>query len=120
MAGKLEVANHKIIQDNLSCFPNYKNDTAYFLGFLDKYDTTLDTNVNSKCDKARAAVMGNHQKMKKALLTNDGCTAGKLQVLNHKIIMDNKACFNTANSNTIEFNKAVVKYDSSSPNSEDK
>jgi hypothetical protein len=92
-AGKMQVANHKIIDANIACFPNYKKGQFNVFHVMDEIDDDTFNNEDEQCEKARAKVMANHQKIKLALTKQDGCKAGKLELENHKTIQANLACF---------------------------
>lgn len=118
-AGNLEIKNHQIIQDNLSCFPNYRKGDYNMFHIMDKLDATVYTDTTPTCDKARATVLSNHQKIKAALKKSDGCTAGKLQVQDHKIIIANMACFPSYKNDPYLVQRVAIKYDASAPEEEE-
>ncbi len=110
--GKQEIKNHSMIQANLTCFPNFKKNEYNLFHVMDDIDTSIESTA-SECDKDHALVLINHQKIKKALISGDGCTAGKLQIQNHNTIQAHLSCFPNFKRGEYHLTDSVAKYDAS-------
>ena len=110
-AGKLQVANHKVIQANLACFPNSKKGDWNLFHVFDDIDAQALKNTDKSCDKVHDKIMNDHQKIKLSLTKGDGCSAGKLQSADHKVIKQNLACFPQYESDLFFVTNAAAKYD---------
>lgn len=104
--GNTSIQLHSLIQENLNCFPKYRKDGYNLFMVLDKTDTSLMT-FPAKCDKPRAIITGNNQKIKQALLANDGCSAGKAELASYKLVQTNGECFVKAIYSPENFMKAI-------------
>ena len=110
--GNMTIQTHNLIQDNLQCFPTYVKGEYKLFHVFDIIDTSIDT-LPAGCDKPRAQVTGYNQNIKQALLKNDGCTAGKVELQAAKIIQANLRCFPRAEANPNNMFKAIDKINAS-------
>ena len=104
--GKSGLQSHNLIQANLACFPKYAKGEYNLFHVFDKVDTSMIT-FPAGCETPRATVTGNNQKIKQALIKEDGCTAGKIELDSYNIVQANRTCFPRAMASPENFMKAV-------------